>query len=304
MLQIINLSKVYSEKSGFAIKEVTFDVRDGEVVGFVGLNGAGKSTTIRIAAGIIRPTSGSVMIDGYDIVKDKVKASSRLGWVPELPVFELNARAIDLMKYYAGYYGIESSKVDQLAMNLLKEVGLDGFERSKLSSYSQGMKKRFSLAASMLSDPQNFLFDEIMNGLDPEGILYFRNLILDLKKKGRAVLLSSHILSEVQELSDRVVFIHKGRVIKISGKEELSNIEGGSLLLKVEPFDDNATLILRKYGLIEADSGKILIKDFKGDPSIVNAELVKSGYSVREIAYRTPSLEDYFFKLIAEADGK
>jgi ABC-2 type transport system ATP-binding protein len=300
MLQVQGLTKIYSSRAGPAIQDVTFDVADGEVVGFVGLNGAGKTTTIRIAAGVIFPTSGTVRVDGFDIIKEKVNASRRLGWVPELPNFEQNAKALDLMKYYAGYYGIESSRAEKMAIDLLKETGLAGVEKKKLSSFSQGMKKRFSLAASLLSDPQNFLFDEILNGLDPEGILFFRNLIVDLKKKKKAILLSSHILSEVQELSDKVVFIHKGKVIQISTRQELSALEGGFLILKLNTVDENVKQYLKSYGKVEVEDDRVNVTDFKGDPSLINAELVKMGYSVREISYRTPSLEDYFFRLIKE----
>ncbi|MEM0117810.1 MAG: ABC transporter ATP-binding protein [Conexivisphaerales archaeon] len=302
MLQVEGLTKVYSARSGPAIQDVTFDVKDGEVVGFVGLNGAGKSTTIRIAAGIILPTRGTVSVDGHDILRDKVEASKRLGWVPELPNFELNAKALDLMKYYAGYYGIETAKAEKLSLELLKETGLGGYERKKLSSYSQGMKKRFALAASLLSDPQNFLFDEILNGLDPEGILFFRNLIVEMRKKGKAILLSSHILSEVQELSDRVVFIHKGKVVRVATREELASVEGGFLLLKIDALDEKAVRYLNNYGKVEVENDKVTVSEFKGDPSLINAELIRMGYSVKEISYRTPSLEDYFFKLIQEVD--
>src|SRR5579875_1900295 len=257
MLQVQGLTKIYSSRAGPAIQDVTFDVADGEVVGFVGLNGAGKTTTIRIAAGVIFPTSGTVRVDGFDIIKEKVNASRRLGWVPELPNFEQNAKALDLMKYYAGYYGIESSRAEKMAIDLLKETGLAGVEKKKLSSFSQGMKKK-------------------------------------------AILLSSHILSEVQELSDKVVFIHKGKVIQISTRQELSALEGGFLILKLNTVDENVKQYLKSYGKVEVEDDRVNVTDFKGDPSLINAELVKMGYSVREISYRTPSLEDYFFRLIKE----
>jgi ABC-2 type transport system ATP-binding protein len=301
MLSFEQVTKIYSKKIGPAIKDVSFDVRDGEVVGFVGLNGAGKTTTIRIAAGVVFPTAGRVSVDGFDIVKQKVEASKRIGWVPELPNFEQNAKALDLMLYYAGYYGIPNDKAKELSLKLLKETGLEGVERRKASSYSQGMKKRFVLAASMLSDPQNFLFDEILNGLDPEGIHYFRNLILKLRDQKKAVLLSSHILSEVQELSDRVVFIHKGRIMKIMTKEELSGLEGGVLVLKLNVVDDRVLDYLRTIGSLKVENDRVAISGFKGDPSLVNQEVMRMGYAVKELSYHTPSLEEYFLKLIGEA---
>lgn len=154
MLQIQRLTKVFARNAPPAIADVSFDVGNSEVVGFVGLNGAGKTTTIRIAAGVSLPTEGTVSVDGKDIVADKVEASKRIGWVPELPNFDLNTKAIDLMKYYSGYYGITGVSANNISSDLLKSYGLGGFEKKKLKTYSQGMKKRFSLAASMISDPR------------------------------------------------------------------------------------------------------------------------------------------------------
>jgi ABC-2 type transport system ATP-binding protein len=301
VLSIQGLTKVYSRKVGPAISDISFDIRDGEVIGFVGLNGAGKTTTIRIAAGVSFPTSGTVLVDGLDIVKDKVEASKRLGWVPELPNFEQNAKALELMKYYAGFYGIQGSRAEEISLELLKGVGLQGVERRKASGYSQGMRKRFVLAAAMLSDPQNFLFDEILNGLDPEGIRYFRSLIVELREKRKAVLLSSHILSEVEGLSDRVVFVHRGRLLKVMTRGELSSLGGGFLVLKPTPVDDRLLEYLKNLGRVSVENEKVSVEGFKGDAALVNADLVKLGYSIKEISYHSPSLEEYFLKLVGES---
>ncbi|MGI0086003.1 MAG: ABC transporter ATP-binding protein, partial [Nitrososphaerales archaeon] len=211
LIEAKNLTKVYSKRQGPAIQSVNFDVQNGEIVGFVGLNGAGKTTSIRVASGVSLPTSGTVLMDGHDIMTDKVAASKTLGWVPELPNYEMNAKAKDLMLYFAGFYGIDKEVARKRAQGLFDALSLGGFEKRKLRTYSQGMKKRFSLASAMLPDPQNYLFDEILNGLDPEGVQFMRNLMVDLKKRNKAVLLSSHILTEIENISDRVVFIHKGK---------------------------------------------------------------------------------------------
>lgn len=300
MLQVQHLTKVYGRNSKPAIEDVTFDVNNGEVVGFVGLNGAGKTTTIRIAAGVTLPTRGNVIVDGNDIVAEKVEASKRIGWVPELPNFDPNGKAIDLMKYYGGYYGIESKRASDLSYELLKAFGLEGFEKKKVGSYSQGMKKRFSLAASMLSDPPNYLFDEILNGLDPEGIHYFRKIVTDFRDRGKAVLLSSHILTEIEGLSDRVVLIHKGKVIKIITKGDLSSFKTGVLLLKLDRYDDDLFHYLNSLGNPKKDDGTITVSDFSGDPSLVNSELVRRGYAVQEISLRKMSLEEFFLKLVGD----
>lgn len=224
MIIFRNLTKTYGRNGIPAVDNLDLEVNDGEILGFAGLNGAGKTTTIRIASGISLPTSGSVLIDGYDIVKEKVKASRSIGWVPEFPNFEPNAKPLDLMVYYSGFYNIGSAEAREKSSQLLKEVGLSNALNKKLRSYSQGMKKRFSIAAAMINDAQNYLMDETLNGLDPEGIKYVKKLILKLRDQNKAIMLSSHILSELQNVADRVAVIHEGKLIKVVSKDELSSM--------------------------------------------------------------------------------
>jgi len=314
MLEFQDLTKIFSKKAGPAISSVDFDVRDGETIGFVGLNGAGKTTTIRLAAGVALPTRGSISIDGKDIVKEKIDASREVGWVPEFPNFDMSSRAKSLMLYYAGFFGIPKSDAERRTKELLDEVKLTGFENRPLRTYSQGMKKRFSLAASMLADPRNYLFDEILNGLDPEGIHFMRELVSSLKKQRKAILLSSHLLSEVDTLSDRVVFIHKGKIMKIASRDELSGYgaQGSRILrLVVEGLEDSGRDYLEKLGdkveifQEEQDPGTpgriiVSIRGFRGESYSVNADLVRMGTKVHELNYQRTSLEDYFFELVSE----
>ncbi len=132
MIRIDKLTKIFSKNSAPALDSVSFEVANGEIVGFVGLNGAGKTTTIRIAAGIWLPTSGSASVDGHDLVTDKVEASKRIGWVPELPNFEPNATAMSLMEYFGGFYGLSPVNSKARSAELLKSVGLEGVESKKL----------------------------------------------------------------------------------------------------------------------------------------------------------------------------
>ena len=303
MIRINKLSKSYGRKQPFAISDVDFEVKDGEVLGFVGLNGAGKTTTIRIAVGVSLPTNGSVQIDGNDIVSSKARASSRLGWVPEIPNFEPNAKALNLMKYFCGFYDIPSSSATARSRELLASVGLQGAEGKKFSAYSQGMKKRFSLAVSLLPNPQNYLFDEILNGLDPAGIQYFRNTVMQLRKEGRAILLSSHILAEVQAMADRVVFIHKGKVIKVATMSEVSSMGTSVMVIVVENLDDGALQYLRTIGEVSVEGQTVRLASSRAEASEVNAELIRRGYKVSQVLQEGAGLEEGFFKLINQADG-
>lgn len=306
MIEVKQATKVFSPRQAPAISSVSFDVNNGEVVGFVGLNGAGKTTTIRVAVGVSLPTSGTVVIDGHDITTDKAEASKNVGWVPEIPNFEPNAKAWTLMRYLAGFYGIDRNEATKKSKELLSSVGLAGFENRKIRTYSQGMKKRFSLAVSLLPDPQNFLFDEVLNGLDPEGIHFFRQLMTGQRKIKKAVLLSSHILTEVENVADRIVFIHRGRIIKTATREDLSASagHGGILRIVLQTITDEAVSYVKTLGgSVEVQGNIIMLSDFVGDSSQVNSELVKRGFLVREISHEKTGLEQYFFDLIKRTDA-
>ncbi len=297
MIRIENLVKYYGKIQ--ALKGESFTVNNGEIVGFVGLNGAGKTTTIKIASGVIYPTSGDVFIDDYSITKDKKKASELIGWVPELPVFEQDVKALDYFVYIAGYYKIPTSEAKRMGKELFEQVGLAGRENDKLKNYSQGMKKRFALAVSLISDPKNFLFDEVLNGLDPEGIQFFKNLALKLKKEGKAVLFSSHILSEVESLADRVVFLHKGKIVKEMRMEDLRKmVSTNSLRVVLNSPSEEALKACSSFGEPVLNNGVIIINNFKGDTE----EVVKAlkPYGVLEIGYVRQDLENVFFQIIGE----
>ena len=305
MITIENLTKIYSAKDGAAVDSVSLEVKDGEILGFVGLNGAGKSTTIRIVAGVTLPTVGDVFIDGESITKRKTAASRQIGWVPELPNFELNAKAVPLLRYFAGYYGLKRDQEEEHINELLRQVGLWPHRDKKLRTYSQGMKKRFSLAESLIGDPHNLMFDETLNGLDPEGVQFVRNLILDQKKKGKAVLLSSHILTEIEAVSDRIAIIHHGKLIRVLNRSQLNELGREKISIELDNLDDKSLAILSKYGEIKQTINGISLTSLKTEkknyPNIVE-ELVKAGYRVRKFEPSGESLEEYFFNTIGESE--
>jgi ABC-2 type transport system ATP-binding protein len=297
MIRVEGLTKSFARRGPPAIDSVSFEVSDGEIVGFVGLNGAGKTTTIRVAVGVFLPSAGTVKVDGHDVVSDKVEASKRVGWVPEVPNFEPSASALGLMQYFSGYYGVPAAEAKARSLELLAAVGLRGEETKKLRAYSQGMKKRFSLAASMLSRPKNYLFDEVLNGLDPEGIRYFRRLMVDLKSQGAAVLFSSHILVETEGIADRVVFIHRGKVIQTITKDELAKAGNPAIRIVVRDPDDGVMRYLEGLGTVTREGDSFLLAS-SAEPSVINSELLKMGYQVTEFARQREGLEAYFMNLI------
>ncbi|MEM1683033.1 MAG: ABC transporter ATP-binding protein [Ignisphaera sp.] len=300
MIEIDGISKSFGSLK--ALDRVSFSVKNGEIVGYVGLNGAGKTTTIRICVAVLNPDSGDVKIDGYSITYEKRIASRYIGWVPELPIFELDEKALNYFVYLAGYYGISYTEARSLGRKLLEEVGLGNALNMKLKNFSLGMKKRFALAVSMINNPSNFLFDEVLNGLDPQGIVFFRELTKRFKKENRAVLFSSHILKEVEDIADKVVFIHRGRIVKIMTIDEIKSMAKPKFIIKIPSIDERAIDILKKYGdIINIDRDTIHIENISRDISEIVEDLVKKGYRVEEFRKEEASLEDVFFKIIGEA---
>ncbi len=303
MITIEGLTKVYSRKDPPAVNDLTLQINDGEILGLVGLNGAGKTSTIRMISGIILPTSGTINVDGFDIVKEKVKASANVGWVPEFPNFELNTKPVTLMKYYAGFYDIDRNEEDEQIHSLLEEVGLKTYTDRKLRNYSQGMKKRFAIAETLLGDPRNLLFDETLNGLDPEGVVFVRNLILSLKKRGKAVLLSSHILSEVENIADRVAIISHGKLLKVLTRNELRNLGKVVVRITVDNPDGKLKSALSDFGNVMVSGNDATISDLAIEVSKIPeiaSRIVSSGYGLRKFETSGESLEEYFFSIIGE----
>jgi ABC-2 type transport system ATP-binding protein len=298
VIVIEDLTKRFPGRPAPAVEGIDLELRDGEVLGLVGLNGAGKTTTIRVTAGVSFPTKGRILIDGHDIVHDKVRASRGIGWVPELFPFEPEASGRRLLVYYAGFHGLTGRAGDQRARELLVRVGLAGFEDVQIGTYSQGMKRRFGLAAAMLADPQNMLLDEVLNGLDPEGMVFVRNWILELRRGGKGVLLSSHLLSELQALVDRVAFVHKGHLIRTVDRAELARARRAALCITLDNFDPGAEAYLSTLGALKIEGKSILLSQPTVDAATINAELLRRGYRVEEIWSEDTSLETYFLELI------
>lgn len=303
MINIELVSKSYSAKASPAVDALELDVIDGEILGLVGLNGAGKTTTIRMSSGIILPTKGRIIVDGHDNVKEKVKAAAGVGWIPEMPNFEPNAKPVQLMKYYAGFYRLNGVDIDQRINGLLESVGLSEHLNKKLRNYSQGMKKRFAIAESIIGDPQNVLFDETLNGLDPEGVSFVRSLMLELKKQGKAILLSSHILSEIEGLADRVAIIDHGKLIKMLSRNEMKSLGNIVLHITVDNYNDDCKKLLEQYGNVEISGDEIMIRSLAVDGNKIaniSEDLIKSGFRLRKFNPVGESLEEFFFKLIGD----
>jgi len=310
MLTIEGLSKEFgATKKVPALKSVNLEVNKGEIVGFVGLNGAGKTTTIRIVAGVIRPTSGSVRVEGLDAFNDHEKAAKLFSWVPENPIFDLGSNARNWLLYISrfGSKEVSTSQVDEA----LAKVGLGDKGRVKLKAYSLGMKRRLALAQAFLEEPQLLLMDEAMNGLDPEGMHFFRETVRDFRNKGGAILLSSHVLTEISGVSDRVSFLHRGTTFDTKTldelKQEFQATHGGAVTFEVQGLaGQDLDEIGRLSGGKASYDGKALELKTADESvvSAVNRYLVSAGRTVTGIRRADFNLEQLFLDKVHEADGR
>ena len=286
-----------------ALENFSLEVTPGEIVGMVGLNGAGKTTALRIAAGLTSASSGKVFVRGHDVALEKVRASSQLGFVPEYPYFESDVGSLKLLQYFAGYHDIHGNPAIQQCRDLLVKVGLEGQETARLRTFSQGMKKRFSLAAALIGSPAVLLLDEIVNGLDPEGVYFVRQLLLDLRREKKAILLSSHVLSELQDTADRFAIVHRGRLVKLFSRDALRKVGPLPLRITLSNFDQQAVDLISSYGRVSVEENRIWVHDLKVDPGELSAALGKSNYRIIDLRIEEPSLEHVFLELVREKDS-
>ena len=299
MLVFSGVTKTFRRGQASALSDVDLELRPGEILGLIGLNGAGKTTAIRIAVGLSLPTHGTVQADGLDIVHDKARASLLLGWVSENPQFEPSAKPLSLLRYFAGFHGLTPSESEVKALRLLRGVGLDPQGLGSLRSFSQGMRKRFALAAAQIGNPRYLLLDEILNGLDPEGVHMVRQLVQGLRQRGIGVLLSSHVLPEIERLADRVAIIHQGRLLKVLDRENMPQFGRTEIRLTIADLEDTALQFLRTLGPVHFENSGIIVVESDADLGEVNLTLVRSGCRVTSLSRVSPDLERFFLRLVS-----
>ena len=291
-IEAVNLSKSFGKRS--ILRDISFTVQPGELLGLAGLNGAGKTTIIRMLAGVLQPDNGSIVIDGSNISADKINASKKIGWVQENPVFFPDSTVEGLITYFARLRGIDRSSVTTEIQKALDIAGISSIKKTKIRNLSMGIRKRLSIAISTLGNPGNYLFDEIFNGIDPDGIKFLKDRINNLKKEGCSILLSSHVLSEMQSFADRVMIIHDGTIADIVSTSDLAMKGMYNIKITVENPDNKLMDFLAKFGEVDVSGKTIRIKRATGDVGNINPYLVKNGYSVMELTMTENLLEDYF----------
>jgi ABC-2 type transport system ATP-binding protein len=211
MIEIINLTKDYG--TTIAVSDLSLNVASGEIYGFIGPNGAGKTTTIRLMGGIIAPTSGSVIIDGFDMAKNPVGAKQIIGFVPDRPFLYEKLTGREFLKFSSDLYSVNADMFEQKSESLLKQFVLWDWANEIIEAYSHGMKQRLIIAAALLHDPKVLIIDEPMVGLDPTGVRMVKDILRQLAADNVTIFISTHTLSIAEDLCHRIGVISKGMLI-------------------------------------------------------------------------------------------
>lgn len=291
------------------IDNVTFDVRQGEIFGFLGPNGAGKTTTIRMLVDLIRPTEGMIAVCGYNVNKEPEKALQYVGSIVENPEVYSYLTGWENLQHFARMQpGVDEARIQEVVAT----VRLDQRIHDKVRTYSLGMRQRLGIAQALLGRPRLLILDEPTNGLDPKGIKELREFVRELADEGMAVFVSSHLLSEIQLLCDRVAIISKGRVLAVGGVQELVSRNSPYVLWELHPSDAGATLLRSRPGVTITDPAELTLDDSVianiGSGTIVTVmdedavpdtvvSLVAAGIEVRAVHNIHPTLEQLFLKL-------
>ena len=292
-----NLTKQYG--TSFALEGVNMTIHSGEIYGLIGENGAGKTTLMKIIGDLARPSNGHITLFGEKEASKIKELRKKIGYLIEMPALypELNAR--DNLEFYRRMFNIDDKNI---ISKVLREVSLEDTGDKKVENFSLGMRQRLGLAIAMINDPMFLVLDEPNNGLDPSGIAQVRDILKKLaKEKGVAILISSHVLSELQLLANKFGFIHKGRMLKEISSQELVESDEKNLCIKTS----NATIaseVLKNAFNMEAirddESGEIRVS--KGEITLeeIISVLIKNNLQILNVSITSQSLENYYMNLI------
>ncbi len=303
MIRVEGLTKDYGARR--AISNLSFEAHQGEIVGFLGPNGAGKTTTMRILTGYMPPTDGTATVAGYDIVSESLEVRKRVGYLPETVPLYGDMTAYEYLKFMADLRQLPDA--EDRAGEALEMVGLEGRADSYISNLSKGMRQRVGLAQALIHHPEVLILDEPTIGLDPGQVVEVRNIIREIGKQ-RTVLLSTHILSEAQQICDRVLIINKGKIIAEDTPQNLQARLVGSerATIRVRGDADGLSKVVTKVKGVqstEAESdGAVEFQFAPGQdvrPEVAKA-VIDAGYDLLELRPVGMSLEEIFLELTRE----
>ena len=287
LVKVNKINKSYGKKQ--VLHDVSFEIDEGEILGFIGPNGAGKTTTIKLMTGLQKIDSGEVYINGFNIQTDFEKAIERVGGIIESPDnYQYLSGYDNLMMYARLYPDVTKKKIDEL----IEISGLKNRLKDKVSTYSLGMKQRLGIAIALVNDPNVLILDEPTNGLDPEGIKELRDLIKKLSKKGIAIFISSHNLSELESFITNACIIQNGKIVKTASIDELKKMSESFYVIEVDDAKKAMKVLDDEVELI--DKNTISVKVSKKDVAMVIKKLVKNDIRVYSSVPQQKTLEEAF----------
>lgn len=290
MIEATGLTKRYGSK--IAVNDVTFTVKPGLVTGFLGPNGAGKSTTMRLAVGLDRPTSGSITVNGrkYSDLRAPLREA---GVLLDAKAVHTGRTAINHLRALAATHSIGRARVNEV----IGLTGLDSVARKRVGGFSLGMGQRLGIAAALLGDPATLILDEPTNGLDPEGVIWVRNLVRFLASEGRTVFLSSHLMSEMAQTADHIIVLGRGRVIADAPVNDIVALARGTAVLVRTPDAERFASMLASPDVTITSSEPNLLQVTGLDAPRIGELAARSGVVLHELSPLAGSLEDAYLAL-------
>ena len=285
VLEVKNIDKFFGKKQ--ILKDISFDIEEGEILGFVGPNGSGKTTTIKIILGLQQASRGEVFINGNNIKDNYENAIRKVGAIVESPDMYMYLSGLENLKLVANYYNISHNEIERV----VEFVGLKDRIKDKVSKYSLGMRQRLGIAQAILNKPNLLIVDEPTNGLDPSGIIEFRNMLKELAKKEKmSIFISSHNLAEIENICDKVLLLKEGKIVSSDVLKEVENNDKYKLEL-------SSTLKLKKEEKVEIiDDNYIYYLGNKEDIAKFIETLVNKKIKIYSVIKCKESLEDIFIK--------
>jgi len=311
MIELKDVTKKFGTK--IAVDGISFKIEKGDIVGFLGPNAAGKTTTMRIITGFFPPTSGQVKIAGYDISKDSIAVKEKIGYMPEnVPLYK-ELTVYSYLKFIAEIKGVPKDKIESRIEKAMKEVGISQVKNTIIGKLSKGFKQRVGLAQAIINDPEILILDEPTVGLDPVQIKEIRSLIKNMKGE-RTIILSTHILPEVSMTCDKVIIINEGKIIAQEDVKNLTNVsqKGAQIYVEVEAPKSQFISEIKKLKAVENIEEKekisegiysynLTISEQKDIKDIVN-KIVKNDWGLLELRRQQVTLEDVFLKLVTKEE--
>ena len=308
-IEITGLVKQYG-KGPKVLRGISMKIDKGEIVGYLGPNGSGKTTTIKVLTNLIKPTAGTVKIKGIDVQRYPKKALKHVGALIEVPGVYDYLTPDELLTYFGRVYGMRKKDIEERIVEVLKEVKLSRSVDDKVGSFSTGMQRRLMIAKAIFHDPEILILDEPVIGLDPRGIKEVRDLVKKLGSEGRSVLMSSHLLSEVSETCDRVIFLNNGRIVE---DDTVARIKEKASARRIDvsfakPQNDRSIQAINSIAGVDRiernNGGASIYYDGKTATSqIILREMMTAGYPVYSFNPGSGGLEQFYISIMGDEKG-